>query len=241
MSQLSKSCSHFVLPDLPNIYSENDRDEFKNTISIEKRIQTLAVCRHTEKSLKNFVLESDKLLIVGGNDKHKEQSVKCSSLTTNDAIRILREEAGVEEQKLWGVVNPNDEKSYESLRKKIDLGMAGFITQPLLSTDAFEIFDSYPKGQQVTYIAGVAMPKNVQNLYFWRKLIERDQDELISDPLFESHITFFEQPNYDSLVWIQKELEKLEAHTFVDGVHFMPMGNIGDLLKLFNNKTTMGI
>lgn len=240
ISQLS--ASHFVLPDLPDVYSEKDRNEFRNTIPLEKRIQTLAVCRHTETTLKHMQLkEAGKLLIVGGNDKRKEKGVACS-LSTTDAVKILRDIT--DEKELWGVVNPNDDQSLDSLLEKMDAGMTGFITQPLLCSHAFEILDSYPKGE-VTYIAGVAMPKTVQNLYFWLKLLHernKDRDLFLSDPLFDSHVKYFESPDCDSFGWIQKELEKLESDTSsIDGVHFMPMGNIEDLLALFHKKKTTTI
>eukprot|EP00557_Chaetoceros_sp_GSL56_P009400 CAMPEP_0176490216 /NCGR_PEP_ID=MMETSP0200_2-20121128/7746_1 /TAXON_ID=947934 /ORGANISM="Chaetoceros sp., Strain GSL56" /LENGTH=163 /DNA_ID=CAMNT_0017887495 /DNA_START=383 /DNA_END=874 /DNA_ORIENTATION=- len=158
-------------------------------------------------------------------------------MSTTDAFSILLHNYSKTNNHvdLWGVINPNDRKSLESLEEKIDSGMTGFITQPFLSAEAFDIFDLYPKGQ-VTYIAGVAMPKTVKNLHFWLRLLEQ-QEELSSDPLFGSHVNFFERLDCDSLEWIKKELLKLETHTCIDGVHFMPMENVGDLFALFDKKT----
>ena len=176
----------------------------------------------------------DTLLLVGGNEKTPE------SLSVVTAASILQEQQQCGQQ-LWGVTNPNDPNSIQSVERKIAAGITGFMTQPLLSSHAIDIFEAYPRQQQhgtsttgtgITYIAGLAMPKTARSLQFWCDLLE--QPELRQDPLFKAHLAFFSaQPHYSSYQWIGKELVTLATSTTMDGIHFMPLTNTEDLVALF--------
>ena len=218
------NATHFVLPDLPTIYTDQDRINYFHTVPQQNRIQTISACRHSEKTLRSLVFEADRILIVGGNDKNSDS--KCT-LSTVEAARILQTETDIQ---LWGVTNPNDAKSIERVHEKINAGITGFITQPLLSSHALDILNAYPH-QNAIFLAGMAMPTTNRDLQFWLlKLLE--QPELESDALFKSHMAFFQSPYFSSMAWVRRELYNLEMFAHVDGVHFMPLNNVHDLVDL---------
>ena len=240
------SASHFVFPDLPNVheYSDQERKNYFNAIPPSQRIQTIAACNHDEKSLGQLVIEAGKLLVVGGHDKNclldnkknsnsnanKKGSSSCCALSTTDAVQILRQRDDTKTKEIWGVANPNNINSIESVNEKIAAGITGFITQPLLSSHALDIMKAYPREANAAYIAGVAMPSSNKSLKFWSKLLE--QPELETDALFKSHMAFFQNPYFSSMAWIIREVQNLEAYATIDGIHFMPMKNTNDLLDL---------
>ena len=225
------NATHFVLPDLPNLYSNSDKSKYLDLIPSQKRIQTISACNHNEKTLREAIAAGSieaggKILLVGGNEKLNSNN-SCCALSTTQAAHIIRNESDVE---MWGVTNPNDEESIHSVHEKIESGISGFITQPLLASRALSILEAYPRNNNTTFIAGIAMPKNNRNLQFWLKLL--NQMDLESDPMFKSHMTFFQSPHSTSLEWIRRELQNLESLANIDGVHFMPINNIDDLMSL---------
>lgn len=250
------SASHFVLPDLPNVheYSDHERKNYFNAIPPSQRIQTIAACNHDETSLRKLVIKAGKLLVVGGHDKNsslldknsdsnsnsknsdsnknkgKGKGSCCCALTATDAVQILQQRDDTKTTEIWGVTNPNNINSIENVNEKIAAGITGFITQPLLSSHALGILEAYPRETNATYIAGVAMPNSNKSLQFWLKLLE--QPELETDALFKSHMAFFQSPYFSSVAWIRREVQNLEAHATIDGIHFMPMKNANDLLDL---------
>ena len=228
-NQLNASVSHFVLPDLSTIYSQNDRVDYLFQTPTHKRILTVATCRYTAETIANTVLKADKVLLVGGNEKIDQQNQP--TLSTIEAAKILREQHN--DLELWGVTNPNDPNSCENVQKKIEAGISGFITQPLLSSNALQTLEDYPREDDTVFVAGVAMPRTAKSLQFWRKLLE--QPDLEEDPLFRAHLAFFSQPYFTPMAWIGREVENLSTHATVDGVHFMPMGNTEDLLSVFRH------
>ena len=236
--------SHYVLPDLPKVYSESDRKQFFDTDS-KGKIVTIAACHHNEKTLRQLVTDMDenidKLLVVGGNEKKEtfNGTSQLAKLSSIDAIEILLDQESKLE--VWATSNPNSEKSVDDVENKVSAGISGIITQPLLSSPALDIFNSYPREKTTSlddnencfrtqYIAGVAMPSNNKSLQFWLTLLR--QPELENDSLFKSHMAFFQSPYFSSLGWIQRELWNLEVNASIDGFHFMPMQNVCDLEAL---------
>jgi len=221
------SATHFVLPDLPAVFSGQDKREFFVSTSPTKRIQTIAACRYeSARSLCNAVDLADKILVVGGNQKQNE----AGGLSTIEAVKILRGETDTE---LWGVANPNDKGSLAAVNEKIEAGISGFITQPLLSSLALDTLGNYQNlngSSGTSYVAGIAMPKSNYDLQFWLKLLE--QPELEMDEIFKNHVAFFQDPNCSSLLWIQGEIQNLRDHSSIDGIHFMPIRNFNDLFEL---------
>jgi len=155
------SATHFVLPDLPAVFSGQDKREFFVSTSPTKRIQTIAACRYeSARSLCNAVDLADKILVVGGNQKQNE----AGGLSTIEAVKILRGETDTE---LWGVANPNDKGSLAAVNEKIEAGISGFITQPLLSSLALDTLGNYQNlngSSGTSYVAGIAMPKSNYDL-----------------------------------------------------------------------------
>ncbi|KAG7362047.1 hypothetical protein IV203_025713 [Nitzschia inconspicua] len=244
-SQLQPAASHFVLPDLPQIYSENDRQEFLQCTETHQRIQTIAACRHEDynsllNTAKTTIHPDSKILLVGGNDKHP------SSLSTIQAANILKNEVVNE---LWGVANPNDAQSVEDVQAKIHAGIQGIVTQPLLSSTAPDTLHAYiDKGSNtdnITILAGLAFPTTGKSLQFWAKLLEQ-QVELHKDPLFQSHLAFFSQPYFTPLAWIGRECNQLLSYMHsidgssptdgsIHGIHCMPLHNMEDLCTMFQS------
>ncbi|KAL3898050.1 MAG: hypothetical protein SGARI_006772 [Bacillariaceae sp.] len=148
-----------------------------------------------------------------------------------EAARIIRENENAQSSSscddgrkkiaLWGVANPNDERSVERVYDKLEAGLIqGIITQPLLSSTAHETLRSYKtlaprnnNNKDVTILAGLAFPRTARSLQFWAKnLLLDDQDNhnvLRNDPLFQSHLAFFSQPYYTPISWIGREFQEL--------------------------------
>jgi hypothetical protein len=240
-SQLLPATKHFILPDLPDIISDQDRLEFsKKCINPSQRIHTVAACNHdNSESLLNFVSDVDpgsKILIVGGNNKSNSQT----TMSSIDAATILHNEM---DNVLWGVINPNDPNSVDCFEQKVNSGMSGFITQPLLSShamDTMEIYQDYctttttKNNNDITILTGLAFPKTVRGLRFWAKLLDQEE-ELERDPLFQSHLAFFSQPYFTPMSWIGRELQNNMSLSSNNGVHFMPLKNIDDLCTIFQS------
>lgn len=227
---INATVTHFVLPDLPSVYSNSSKNIYFDLISPHKQIQTIAACNHNHKSLRDVVksIETDKILLVGGNRKDE-----CSNsfMSTVEAAKIIQNE-GI--TKIWGVANPNDEQSIDDVQEKVESGITGFITQPLLASRALSILEAYQRENCTTFIAGIAMPTNNKNLRYWLKLLK--QPDLETDPLFKSHMTYFQSPYFNSQSWIRRELHYLESLSSIDGIHFMPIKNIDDLVPLLSTK-----
>lgn len=239
-SQLLPATNHFVLPDLPDIVSDQDRTDFLSSTDSFQRIHTVAACHHetADSLLKSvsYVEPNSKLLLVGGN-KHGP-----NTMSSMEAAMILRNE---KENTLWGVTNPNDPNSLERLEKKVESGMTGFITQPLLSSRAMKSMEDYRSytSTDTTILAGLAFPKTVKGLRFWAKLLGQEE-ELEKDPLFLSHLAYFSQPYVTPIAWIGRELQDMLVSTnsdnpAIDGVHFMPLANTKDLCTIFKSLNNM--
>ena len=236
-NQLLPAASHFVFPDLPDVFSDQDKLEFCSNTDPDQRIHTVAACEHetTESLLKSVsnVDPASKILLVSGNNRGP------NTLSSIEAARILQNE---KENVLWGVANPNDLKSIETFEKKLESGMSGFITQPLLSSHATDTMQSYKYScgtKDVTILAGLAFPKTIKGLRFWAKLLDQEE-ELEKDPLFQSHIAYFSQPYVTPIAWIGRELQDLlvvnnSSDSFLDGIHFMPLKNTEDLCNIFQS------
>jgi 5,10-methylenetetrahydrofolate reductase len=225
--------SHFILPDLPTTNNVEHQQFFLESVPKAKRIVTIAAANHNRESLiqrgkeEDFGLEHvSKYLVVGGNHKGKGSGL---GLTSIDALRILQEHSPMGTE-IWGVTNPNDESSIRDVEIKIESGVQGFVTQPLLSSRAIEIFKSYPRHSSICYIAGVAFPKSVPNLMLWLKLL--GQQDLLQDELFKQHLEYFSDArNSNTVSWVKNELHTLYGLA-IDGVHFMPINNIAEFLTL---------
>lgn len=236
-SQLLPAASHFVFPDLPEVFSETDQVDFSSNTEPTQRIHTVAACQHdTVESLLNSVSSLDpasKILLVGGNNRGP------NTMSSIDAARILQNE---KENTIWGVANPNDLKSVDAFEKKLESGMTGFITQPLLSshaTDTIQLYQDLGASKDIKILAGLAFPKTIKGLRFWAKLLDQEA-ELEKDPLFQSHIAYFSQPYVTPMAWIGRELQDLlvvnnAGDSFIDGVHFMPLKNTEDLCNIFQS------
>jgi len=235
-TQLLPAATHFVFPDLPEVFSDVDRVTFSSNTDPNQRIHTVAACQHENvDSLLNSVSNvkaGSKILIVGGNNRGS------NTMSSMDAARILQNE---KENVLWGVSNPNDPKSFDLFEKKLESGMSGFITQPLLSSHATNTMQMYRDcaTKDVTILAGLAFPKTTRGLRFWAKLLDQEE-ELEMDPLFQSHLAYFSQPCVTPIAWTGRELQDLllasnANESCIDGIHFMPLKNTDDLCNIFQS------
>ena len=189
-----------------------------------------------------------KLLIVGGNDKGNHQH---TLMTTEQAVTILRSELDDDlllpttpPIELWAVADPNDPDSPRRVETKVQAGIQGIITQPLLTSTAWETLDSYKTRTTTTttkLVVGMACPRTVHHLHFWRTLLNRPE-WVADDPLFQSHLDYFSQQlegkstSSLSLTWMEHELQQLSRmKAKVDGLHFMPLRNVEDLVTLFGS------
>ena len=238
--RLVPPATHFVVPDLPGIVSDRDRADFSSGMDPAQRIHTIAACHHeTAESLLRTASGVDpgsKLLLVSGNNHHNRGPNTMSSV---DAAKILRNEVGND---LYGVANPNDPLSAETIGTKLEAGMSGFVTQPLLSSRAADTVRAYRDHATggATILAGMAFPKTARGLRFWAKLLGQEE-ELETDPRFRDHLGYFSQPDATSLAWIERELRDLLAlndgtnDDCIDGIHFMPLKNTDDLCDVFRS------
>jgi hypothetical protein len=235
-NQLLPAATHFVFPDLPEVFSDEDRVNFASITDPNQRIHTVATCQHENaESLLNSVSNVEpgsKILLVGGNNRGPK------TMSSIDAARILGNE---KENILWGVANPNDPKSFDTFEKKLESGMSGFITQPLLSSYATDTMQMYRDcaTTDVTILAGLAFPKTKRGLRFWAKLLDQE-GELEKDPLFQSHLAYFSQPFVTPIAWVGRELQDLllvnnANNSCIDGIHFMPLKNTDDLCNIFQS------
>ena len=285
------SADYFVFPDLPNTKGYNtsdDRDHFKGTTKPYQRIQTVAVCQHSNaESLIDFVnnkivatnpkckesndADDDKptathtnnILLVGGNDKNTLQG----RLSTIDAAQILLEEfpsssssvPDINHQnnnhaiELWGVTDPNNPSSIESIQYKIDAGITSFITQPLFASYSMDILQEYSsidnkvgmdnsdnEDSMINILVGIAMPRSIKTLHFWAdQLIDKCDPPLQDDALFQSHIGYFSQPYVTPMAWTLREIQNIitlssstTKRNVINGVHLMPMKNTSDLVPI---------
>ena len=233
-SQLLPRSTHFLLPNLPDIISPEQEQLYYDMNQPKTRIQTIAACLHNHDSLLKCVAASsannaknvDKFLIVGGNNKGS------GTMSTVEAARIIQD---VTDTELWSVANPNDKMSPDRVLEKLEAGIRGIITQPLLGSHALEVLESYPRYQGTVYIAGVALPRSTKGLLLWLELL--GQPDLIEDPLFRHHLEHFSSSSQkSSLSWAEDEVGDLARAATIDGFHYMPMNNIDDLLSLFRNQ-----
>lgn len=236
---LAPPLTHFVLPDLSEqVISASTRSDFFHSTVQEKRIQTIAACKHSKTSLLAVinVSSADTVLIVGGNDKGN------GNLTTVEAIRTLVGErksgaasSNNDNLQIWAVANPNDPSSVDDIHQKLDAGASGIITQPLLSSKARSILERYPRDDEtVSYVAGLAFPQTPQGLLFWLQLLQ--QPELEHDSLFQDHLEFLgmtrEQGSGLRGSWAETQMELLADISILSGIHYMPLGNTKEWLSI---------
>jgi hypothetical protein len=230
-SQLNRGVTHFILPNLPDVYDDDLQKQFYSNVPSKQRIQTIAACLHTTDTLTELLVQSrdtaDKFLIVGGNSKQDHPG-----LTTLQALQVAKDVDISNDVELWGVANPNDKNSKDEVYAKLEEGMSGIITQPLLLSHATETLASYPRDDTIVYMAGLALPKTSKGLMFWLELL--GQSDLADDTLFRDHCEYF-CAGKDSLTWAQDQLTGLDGATNVDGIHYMPLRNTRDLLSLLSD------
>jgi hypothetical protein len=231
-SQLSRGVNHFILPNLPDVYDDDLQKQFYANVPPKQRIQSIAACLHTADTLTDYLVRSrdtvDKFLIVGGNSKQEEQQ----GLSTLQAVQVAKCVDIGNDVELWGVANPNDVNSKDGVHAKLEAGMSGIITQPLLLSHATETLASYPRDDTIVYMAGLALPKTAKGLLFWLDLL--GQSDLADDALFRDHCEYF-CDGKDSLTWLQDQLATLNGATNVDGIHYMPLRNTRDLVSLLSD------
>ena len=250
--EIFQAATHWVFPDLPQVLTPKHRKSYLESIPPQKRIQTLAACRHEKwqslvEAAKHRLewVEADgvgngKLLLVGGNDK------TGNTLSTIEAANILRSELGVG-AKLWGVADPNDPESVAKVQAKAEAGLTGFLTQPLLSSTAWDTLHAYSGWDKtLSIVVGMALPRTAKSLQFWRQLLDRPE-LLEDDPLFQSHLAYFSQPYTTSLAWAGRELQQYATSAaaglstdsgsskVVDGIHLMPLQNTQDLAAIMKS------
>jgi len=219
--------THFVLPQLPGIISQNTREFFRASTQSNERILTLSAALYdTTDSLREAArikikkYQPESLLVVGGNTKSK------ASITTCEALSILQESTDLRILATWDPNHP-----FIDLQTKMDAGAAGVITQPVLSTIGWKHIDDYfttpITGFQM--IPGIALPKNTNALRFWSSLLEMPPE---NDDWFNQSLE--RMTDKDSRQnWSKEQLDRLLEHDGIHGLHFMPMGNTEDLLNLF--------
>jgi len=176
---------------------------------------------------------TDALLIVGGNERSKK------SLTSLDAISIISESLPTDNVSLFSVWDPNSPRDLDHLTKKIDAGATGVITQPLLTKTAWDQLDMYESeaafGRNITLISGLALPKSKKNLLFWSSLLKEPSDVIQRDDEFVQSLRLFEGSGFDEsdrLAWSLGQRDRLLSYATIQGMHYMPLGNNGDLLQL---------
>jgi hypothetical protein len=281
----STPITHWVFPDLPQVYTneqqqqqqqqQQHRQSYLEATVPSQRIQTLATCRHENwRSLvetakqrlewtadeTNTIMNTPKgkLLLVGGNDKTD------TTISTVQAATILRSELLTTDSSsclLWAVADPNDPDSPAKVQAKIDAGITGFLTQPLLTSTAWETFQSYTASlpndnkqhgttttTSIPFVAGMALPRSAATLQFWKQLLDRPE-LLDEDPLFQSHLAYFSQPYTTPLAWIGRELQHYmtaaaaaansdndnDSRIVVHGVHLMPLQNTADVATILKS------
>jgi hypothetical protein len=176
---------------------------------------------------------TDALLIVGGNERSKK------SLTSLDAISIISESLPTDNVSLFSVWDLNSPRDLDHLTKKIDAGATGVITQPLLTKTAWDQLDMYESeaafGRNITLISGLALPKSKKNLLFWSSLLKEPSDVIQRDDEFVQSLRLFEGSGFDEsdrLAWSLGQRDRLLSYATIQGMHYMPLGNNGDLLQL---------
>lgn len=230
-SQLSRRVTHFILPNLPGLYDDDLQKQFCTNVPSKQRIQTIAAALHTTGTLTDLLVQSrdivDKFLIVGGNSKQHHQG-----LSTMQALQVAKDVDISNEVELWGVANPNDKDSKDGVQAKLEAGMSGIVSQPLLLSHATETLASYPRSDAIVYMGGLALPTTAKGLLFWLDLL--GQSDLADDALFRDHYEYF-CAGKDSLIWAQDQVDTLKGTTDVDGIHFMPLRNTRDLVSLLSD------
>jgi 5,10-methylenetetrahydrofolate reductase len=255
-SILTLLATHFVLPDLPDVMTPHLQTQFHqattaatsscSTSSSPHRIRTIAACRHTAATFRETIqavqasdtTRVDQWLVVGGNDK---TSNSFSALQAIPKARSCLSEISEEVDSscdIWAVADPNDPDSIEHVMRKLEAGATGIITQPLLSSQAYDTLQSYPNQGNISYIAGLALPKTLRGLELWLNLLEKPH--LVQDDvMFRDHVKYFSSPHNNnadsSLAWARAQLAHLQSYVdqaTIDGIHFMPMRNTKDLIAL---------
>jgi 5,10-methylenetetrahydrofolate reductase len=183
----------------------------------------------------------DKFLIVGGN-------IKEGGLSTLDAISraksLLASSSEVTTSAssttdVWCVANPNNKNSIFGVKDKLLAGADGVVAQPLLTSYAAEVLDSYPttSSSLSTTLAGVALPKTERGLLFWLQLLDHPND-IETDELFQASLQHF-QSNKSPLDWAQSQIAMYPPE--LDGLHYMPMSNTDLLLDLLARNEKMHV
>mmetsp|Transcript_4854 Transcript_4854/g.10736 ORF Transcript_4854/g.10736 Transcript_4854/m.10736 type:complete len:289 (+) Transcript_4854:81-947(+) len=257
LAALSMPPTHYVLPDLPGIVTNDVMNDFRlrtNVTSFDntnegklpdgvttqptKPIMTIAAAQHESSASiikaareRLEVYGADTLLIVGGN------TMSDSSITTLQAINQLQDAFPDNDFTLFCTWDPNFHKDIEDLVKKIDAGVAGIITQPPLTSVAWHQLTEYCSDstlEGIDLIAGVALPKSTRQLQFWSSLL-KDPNSAANDKVFRNTLKYFNDPAFDTdarQMWAMEQRDRLLSYDSLGGVHFMPLGNAADLLHL---------
>lgn len=248
--------THYILPHLPSIVTAETKADFQlHTASRVDRyggdrslsqdcpnpgpIMTMAASLFEDSaSLIEAAREriegygADTLLIVGGNEK-------TEVLTSSEAIGILSESFPTGKLSLFCAWDPNSPRDLNLLMKKIDAGATGVITQPLLTKSAWDQLDMCQSeavlGENIKLVPGLALPKSAKSLLFWSSLLKESSDTIQKDHRFAQSLRYFESFDFDEtdrLAWSTEQRDRLLSHNIIHGIHFMPLGNKGDLLQL---------
>ena len=247
--------THYILPHLPSIVTAETKADFQlHTVSRldtgdpllsqdyskPRPIMTIAASLFEDSaSLIEAAREriegygADTLLIVGGNERTEK------SLTSSDAIGILSESFPTENLSLFCAWDPNSPRDLESSIKKIDAGATGVITQPLLTKSAWDQLDVCQSeavfDERIRLIPGLALPKSSKSLLFWSSLLKESSNAIQKDVGFAQSLRYFESLDFDEadrLAWSMEQRDRLLSYAIIHGMHFMPLGNSGDLLQL---------
>lgn len=223
------SVTHFLLPDLPGVNLASDQ-YFDLPQESCKRMRTIAVGKHDTVSFERALQDLEKdnnlesILLVGGNEKGPE------SLSTYEAI--ARTKSTCSTKRVWCVADPNDPESVSKVERKVSAGANGIISQPLLTSHALAVLESYPLSS-CKVVAGVAMPKNLRQLEFWYQLIEPSSVNRKKDELVLASLDHFSS-NQSPMDWIKStQLNTLPSS--VIGLHMMPLTNTAMLLDLLQD------
>lgn len=247
--------THYILPHLPSIVTAETKADFQlhtasrldtgdhllsQDYSKPRPIMTMAASLFEDSaSLIEAARErmegygADTLLIVGGNERTEK------SLTSSDAIGILSESFPTENLSLFCAWDPNSPRDLDLLMKKIDAGATGVITQPLLTKSAWDQLDVCQSEavfyERIRLIPGLALPKSSKSLLFWSSLLKESSNAIQKDDGFAQSLRYFESLDFDEvdrLAWSMEQRDRLLSYAIIHGMHFMPLGNNGDLLQL---------
>jgi hypothetical protein len=230
---------HYVLPRIEGVIAPSTENYFYEHVPRMKQIHTIQTWRHTHNHLRdhlrNVQVQRNWVLLVSDNMTGKKRK-----LNTPRALRWI--DKCTKRCTMWATADPNDPKSIDSVKEKIDAGAMGIITQPFLTSRAMDVFAQYPRDAEVQYVAGLAMPATIKGLMFWSHLLF---GKCAGDKLFEEHVRYFQKHATATTrpppgtptpgdIWVEKQLQMLEPieSSKLVGIHMMPLANTKGLCTL---------